>query len=287
MTAMPDDVVGAGVSAEQTVTIVTARVGGRAQSNPSACANSPNLDPSDHAVIESSADRRCLESATAMNELLKFEPLPLPDVNNLEFVPPLPTWVEKRIAAVSRTYAMNAAGRYCNGPWLSLELLPTSSQRAAIERHVDALCALMEQTPERDRGSERATFALIAKLLQALPNPKTSASANGARGEAFMVALEADPHWAVAAAVRGWYRGKCGKQHDYRWQPAPAVLHDLARREAWKIRGRIQQLEDVLNAEAPLTFSDEHRERMLKRLAKEIPVVLGTHTSANAPRLLR
>jgi hypothetical protein len=217
-----------------------------------------------------------------MNELPQVEPIPLPDVTKLDAVPSLPGWLRTRIAAVSRAGETKFTGHNCNGPWMPVELIPTPAQRAVIERHVDALKELTDQTPEHDEESEKATRVLIVKLLQALSSQRTTQAAIAARAEAFTIAVETDPHWAVAAAIRGWYRGQYGKEHDYRWPPAPAVLHDLAMREAWKIAGRIRQLEDVLNAETSLTLSDEHRARMLMRLAKETPVLLGTRGGLKA-----
>jgi hypothetical protein len=217
-----------------------------------------------------------------MNELSQIEPIPLPDVTKLDALPPLPAWLRTRVAAISRAGDARLTGHYCNGPWMPLELMPSSAQRVVIERHVDALKELADQTPEHDEDSENATRVLIVKLLQALSSQRTTQAAIAARAEAFMIAVESDPHWAVAAAIRGWYRGQYGKEHDYRWPPAPAVLHELAMREAWKIRGRMRQLEDVLNAETSLTLSDEHRARMLMRLAKETPVLLGTGGCLNA-----
>jgi len=281
MIAIADTPLGADLSAEQTVTAVTASQGERPQTKAVAHA-SPLFDSNWAVTSRRSVDRRCFESVTAMNELPLLEPIPLPDVTSLDFVPPLPAWVETRIAALSRASDVNKAGHYCNGPWIPVDLMPTSAQRATMVRHVDALRELMEQTPERDKAARNATLGLVTKLLQVLPSPRATAAAIDARCEAFMMALETDPHWAVAAAIRNWYRGRCGKKHDYRWQPAPAVLHDLAQREAWKIKGRIQQLEDVLNADTPLTFSDEHRARMLRRLAQEIPVILGTQHALRA-----
>jgi len=211
-----------------------------------------------------------------MNELPQIEPIPLPDVTKLDVMPPLPAWLRTRVAAISRAGDAKLAGHRCDGPWMPLELMPSPAQRAVIERHVDALRDLADQTPEHDEDSEKATRVLIVKLLQALSSQRTTQATIAARAEALMIAVETDPHWAVAAAVRGWYRGQYGKEHDYRWPPAPAVLHELAMREAWKIRARVRQLEDVLNAETSLALSDEHRARMLMRLAKEAPMLLGT-----------
>jgi hypothetical protein len=222
------------------------------------------------------------ECVKPMNELPQLEPISLPHVANLDVIPSLPAWVDALIATVSHRPDRSTAGHYRNGPWMPAEAMPTAAQRCLIARHVDALKKLMVQTPERDKASGMATLALITKLMQAMPGYRMSEAAIKARVEAFMVALESDPYWAVAEAIRGWYRGKYGEQHDYRKQPAPAVLHKLAMREAWKIGIRARQLEDILNAETPLTFSDEHRERMLKRLATEIPALLGTRQATRS-----
>jgi hypothetical protein len=180
-----------------------------------------------------------------------------------------------RLGAVSRVSQPGPDGRHRLVITLPAQLSLSAAQRSGIRDHVAALRRLMEQTPENNESSEKATIVHITKIMLALPSQKASEAAAEARVEAFSVALDTLPCWAVAAAVRGWYCGQYGNEHDYRWQPAPAILRRLAYFEAWKLRRHIGALEDVLDAEPLITFSEEHCAQMRQRLATEIPVVFG------------
>jgi hypothetical protein len=129
----------------------------------------------------------------------------------------------------------------------------------------------MTQTPERDCEFEKATYTVITKMMLVLPTQKVTESAAEARIEAFVAAAEDLPWWAVAAAIRGWYRGRYGDEHDYTWQPGPATLRRIAHLEGCRVASRIRELKSVLNAEELVTYSAEHREQMVGRLKTVIP----------------
>jgi hypothetical protein len=84
------------------------------------------------------------------------------------------------------------------------------------------------------------------------------------------------PTWAVAAAVRRWFRGDCGENergqpYDYRWRPAPAELRRIALLEKRRVQHRAQTLRHLLVAEPLIEFSEEHCAQMRARLAAVIP----------------
>jgi hypothetical protein len=205
-----------------------------------------------------------------MTAIVPFEPIPLPDLHRLDTTLHLPGWLASRLASSAMVHQADDDGRHRRMATLPSELLPTATQRAAIEDHVAALQRMLDQTPLNDDASMKATLVVITKLLLALPSQKATEAAAEARGEAYMAALEDLPCWAVASAARRWYRGECGPEHDCRWQPAPAVLREVARVEEWKIVGRVHALKGVLDAKPLITFSEEHCAVMRQRLAAEI-----------------
>lgn len=81
-----------------------------------------------------------------------------------------------------------------------------------------------------------------------------------------MIALEDMPAWAVTGAIRGWYRGEHGTEHNYTFAPAPAVLRRLTMIERHKVAGRATALGELLEAVPEPEFSDDHRKDMLDKL---------------------
>jgi hypothetical protein len=205
------------------------------------------------------------------------ERLPLPDVRRPDRMPSWPAWVVSRIESMKDACQPSGADkRYRMVPTLPSDLTLSPAERADIERHVTALQALCEQTPLVNADWEAATLVVITKLMLALPSAQQNELGAEASGEAFMAALEDIPSWAVAAAVRQWYRGDCGENvhrqpYDYRWRPAPADLRRIALTERFRICGRITTLQRLLSAE-PLVFSEEHCSRMRAKLAAVIAV---------------
>lgn len=105
-------------------------------------------------------------------------------------------------------------------------------------------------------------------MLLALPSKGAGEATGEAKADAYMIALEDMPAWAVTAAIRGWYRGEHGTEHNYTFAPAPAVLRKLAMTERWKVSGRAKALGELLEAVPEVEFSDDHRKEMLGRLQR-------------------
>jgi hypothetical protein len=161
-------------------------------------------------------------------------------------------------------------------PTLPSNLILNPPERAEIERYVAALQALCEQTPQANADWEAATLVVVTKLMLALPSAQQNERGAEASGEAFMIALEDVPTWAVAAAARRWYRGDCGRNehgqpYDYRWRPAAADLRRIALTEKFLVYRRVTTFRRLLAAE-PEAFSEEHCSRMRARLASVIAV---------------
>lgn len=206
------------------------------------------------------------------NELTTIEPLRLPDLARPDRMPRLPGWVASRIASVNEV--MQSDG---NGNWRKVATLPEtmmlgSSERQQIEAYAGTLDRTLDRTPDRSAEAEAETLVLIGKLMLSLPGQRSTETGAEATGEAYQAALDDLPPWAVAAAMRHWYRGdamQIGKiPHDYRWRPAPATLRALAFAEAAAVKGRAISLRNLIAAVPLIEYSDEHRGMMLGKLSE-------------------
>jgi hypothetical protein len=167
-------------------------------------------------------------------------------------------------------------------------LVLTSRHRDELDRHLFDLQGLLQQTPAHSQQHEEQVLALMTKIMMVLPAPAQNELSVVARGEAYLMALEDIPAWAVRAAVRGWYRGDCGLSergtpYDYHWCPAPAELRRVAWARTLPVRERIHILERLVSTEPLNEFDDDHCREMRARTAQlfrrtEIPPV-GTDGS--------
>lgn len=177
------------------------------------------------------------------------EPIALPPARRPTQIPSLPAWLASQKAAAKVELQMVEGGRkFADVLTLPADLMPTAAQRAAIANHVSSLNSLLRQTPLNGDEYDAAMLAVLTKMLWVLPAAKTTELAAEARGEAYMMALDDVPVWAVEEAIRKWYRGQHGAGDDYHWAPDPARLRELAMSEAWVLRGQIIELETILGA---------------------------------------
>jgi hypothetical protein len=134
------------------------------------------------------------------------------------------------------------------------------------EKHVSALTSILSMTPIEDIQNGQLTLSTVTKMTMVLPAREAGDLAGEAKGEAYMAALEDVPSWAVQEAMRRWYRAECGPKHDYKWQPGPAVLRELAMIETYRVMGVRRRLNDVLAAEPLLEFTPEHEASMRAKI---------------------
>jgi hypothetical protein len=128
----------------------------------------------------------------------------------------------------------------------------------------------LAQTPEADKTADQMMLVAISKMFKALAGSKKQEGEAEVKAEAYAIALEDVPSWAIVAAVRGWYRGAYGPDHDYAWPPAPAVLRAAAISEAKKLRGRVVELRNLLDVPVRPEYSDVYRAEMLERLSQTL-----------------
>jgi hypothetical protein len=136
-----------------------------------------------------------------------------------------------------------------------------------IENHVTELNQILAMTPEEDISHGELTMMTVTKMMLVLPSRESGDLVGEAKGEAYMAALEDVPSWAVQEAMRRWHRAECGAKYDYKWQPAPATLREVALVEVYRVMGIRRQLNELLLAEPLIEFAAEHQEKMKARIA--------------------
>ena len=151
-------------------------------------------------------------------------------------------------------------------PVLPTSLILGKEQRVQVEQHVSALTAALAMTPEDDMRHAELTMTTVTKMTLVLPSKEVGDLAGEARGEAFMAALDDVPSWAVQEAMRKWHRAEYGPKHDYKWQPAPATLRQLAMHEVYLVMGTRRKLNNILVAEPLREFTAEEEAAMREKL---------------------
>lgn len=222
------------------------------------------------------------------------DPIPPPDLRQLDQMPSLPEWLASRVASMKDEHqASQADGKNRLVPTLPASLILAPAERAEVQLHIIELDALCKQAPCESDQCEASTLVVLTKVMLALPSSTQNEAGAEASGEAFQAALDDVPTWAVAAAVRRWYRGDCGLDerglpYQYHWRPAPAELRRIALAEKWPVQQRADTLRKLLKAEPLIEFSDEHCALMRARLSnlfsfkKETPLV-GKTAAAGRP----
>lgn len=174
----------------------------------------------------------------------------------------LPQWQRDMIAAA--TWSPKPAR-------LPARLLPTTGQRSILRQDAASILATMHPGPMRE------IMGAVARLLIAFPATDPGI-AGEARAEAYEVALEDLPAWAVAAACLDWLQGKRGTGgENYAFAPSPPQLRRLADLHASVARGKAYTLGLLAEAVAEPEFSDEHRREMQRRLGA---IRISTDTAA-------
>lgn len=201
-------------------------------------------------------------------QLAIIEPIQQPDVRRPAKLSMLPSWVEQRCATCKKASQPDQAGIYREVPVLPRSLILAREQKMLVEQHVAALNAVLAMTPMEDISHGELTMTTVTKMTLVLPSKETGELAGEARAEAYMAALEDVPSWAVQEAMRRWHRAECGPKHDYKWQPAPATLRELAMIEVYRVMGTRRKLNDLLLAEPLIERTPEQEASMKARLAQ-------------------
>jgi hypothetical protein len=208
-------------------------------------------------------------------ELVLLEALVLPDPRRPGKTPSLPLWVEKRLTSLREDNQRDpATGKSRNVSTLPRSLMLLRHERAAIEAHCSALDHLVAQVPAGNIDAESETHLVVTKMMLVLPAAKANEASAAATAEAFEVALDDVPSWAVASAMRGWYRGEHrherheqGERYDFAWRPGPALLRKLSLDERYRLVGcDLAKLRRLLTAVERVEFLDADRAAMKEKL---------------------
>jgi hypothetical protein len=165
-------------------------------------------------------------------------------------------------------------------PVLPRYLILDRDQKSLIERHVSALERTLTMTPTENAKCAELTMIAVSKMGMVLAGRETGEYAAEARGEAYMDALDDVPSWAVQEAIRKWHRAECGPKHDYKWQPVPAMLREIAQIEVYRVRSTVRRLGQIVAAEPEVEFTDEHRSDMRARLSALVSGTLDANRTA-------
>jgi hypothetical protein len=172
--------------------------------------------------------------------------------------------------------------RQADGKWSEVYTLPANLRLTEIERdaigvHVVELKELLAQTPIGDAEVEQSALRSLALLFNTLPaQGQNDEAAAELRGEAYLLALDDLPGWAIRSAVMRWLRGDCAEvapaetPFSFKWQPAPGELRRVAYHEMFKVKARMMELQRICEAALP-AFTDEHCDKMQAKL-REINV---------------
>jgi hypothetical protein len=144
-------------------------------------------------------------------------------------------------------------------PTLPGSLILRAGEREQVARHIQQLRALCADTPMSDIHIEREMLVVLTEMMLVLPSATQNELSVQARGAAFLDALEDVTVWAVRAAIRRWNKGSCGndergRPYDYQWCPAPAALRRVALSEQYRVAGRADQMERLLNAQRLIDY---------------------------------
>lgn len=213
------------------------------------------------------------------NQLATIEQIQPPDARRPARLSLLPLWVAERLAVLRNEPQPDQEGRHRVMPVLPSSLILSSDQKMLIEQHIRAMDSVIAMTPQADVGYGEATMVAVSKMMLVLPSRESGDLGGEAKGEAFMDALEDVPFWAVQEAMRKWHRSEYGPKHDYRWQPAPATLRELAMIETYRVMATRRRLGELCAAEVLIEFSDEHRATMRAKFEAHIKGVLSVNKS--------
>lgn len=122
----------------------------------------------------------------------------------------------------------------------------TAEDRSRISEKLVELRTVSESDDSAD--NQKSRLGLVANMLMAYPMSGGSEESGRARSQAYLIALDDVPPWAIADTIKLWHRGQCGPDHNYRFAPAPAELRASAMHLLQPAKQVISHLESLLSA---------------------------------------
>jgi hypothetical protein len=146
-------------------------------------------------------------------------------------------------------------------------------QKVVVNRHLADLETIFSMTPYEDERHGEVTLTTVTKMTMVLPSKESGDLSAEAKGEAYMAALEDVPSWAVQEAMRRWYRSEYGGKYDYKWQPGPSTLREIAMIETYRVMAIRRKLKELLLAEPLLEFTPEQESAMQIKMAQHLKIL--------------
>lgn len=118
-----------------------------------------------------------------------------------------------------------------------------------------------------------AALAEVGKLLCAFPAAPLSTAATKARMEAYDIALEDVPAWAVEAAARRWIKGEVatlGDKVNLSFPPSPPQLRALALDEWAKARAALWRYRRLMEGKTERVVPLEKRRPLPKEMLQAL-----------------
>lgn len=181
----------------------------------------------------------------------------------------LPRWLRAQSDSLIETEQRDETGRFRMMKVLPTEMLPSEQQHQIIDRKVSSMEVALAATPDNDRVFAAKTTECVTKMMLVLAGREAGEYAATAKGEAFMMALNDVPFWAVEEAMRRWYRKECdtgAETFDYHWMPDPGSFRDIARRHECAVRFLMNKLRSVREAPALEVDDPEKCQAMIEHL---------------------
>ena len=122
----------------------------------------------------------------------------------------------------------------------------TAEDRARITAKLVELRTVSQADDSAE--NQKSRLGIVANMLMAYPMAGGSEETGRARSQAYLIALDDVPPWAIADTIKLWHRGQCGPDHNYRFAPAPAELRGASMNLLQPVKQVISHLESLLNA---------------------------------------
>lgn len=143
-------------------------------------------------------------------------------------------------------------------PTIASDRAPTETQRSALLSRAAQLKAAL--SPSTNAESVRAILAMVSGM----PSQSADPAAVKLRGEAFSIATDDLPAWAVASAARRFIRGET--PHGKTYCPSPAIFREYVLNMLAEWRSELELVEHILKARVVDPPPAIHREPMPGRL---------------------
>jgi len=147
-------------------------------------------------------------------------------------------------------------------PTLSRALTP--DERSILSQLVDDVAPLAEAKPDAFKSLRQ-----VAKLLAVFPAGNISEAVIDARSEAYEIALEDVPAWAVEAAAKRWIKGDVAILADrpnLAFPPSPPQLRALALDEWAKARAALWRYRRLMDGKTERVVPLEDRRPLPKEM---------------------